>query len=190
MTRQLLFVQGGGEGAHDDWDDKLVASLERALGPDYAVRYPRMPNEADPKFAAWSAALRAEIDALEDGAILVGHSVGAAVLVHTLAEAPGRRTPAGIFLIAAPFIGDGGWPSDEIAPKPDLGARLPAQSAVFLYQGDADDTVPLAHADHYARAIPQTVVRRLQGRDHQLNNDLSAVATDILALAQRSNSKT
>jgi hypothetical protein len=41
MTRQLLFVQGGGgENAHDVWDSKLVESLERELGPDYEVRYP------------------------------------------------------------------------------------------------------------------------------------------------------
>ena len=47
-TKQLLFVQGGGKGTHDAWDNKLVASLEQALGPDYAIRYPRMPDEGDP----------------------------------------------------------------------------------------------------------------------------------------------
>jgi len=34
----------------------------------------------------------------------------------------------------------------------------------------------------YARAIPQAVVRRLTGRDHQLNNDMSEVAADIRRL--------
>jgi hypothetical protein len=57
MTTHVLFIQGGGEGAHDEWDNKLVASLERALGPAYDVRYPRMPNEGDPNFRTWSAAL-------------------------------------------------------------------------------------------------------------------------------------
>ena len=182
MTRQLLFVQGGGEGVHDAWDNKLVASLEQALGPGWDIRYPRMPQEADPKFAAWKAALLGEIAGLDNGAILVGHSVGATVLVHSLAEDPPARTPAGVFLIAAPFVGDGGWPSDEVTPKPDLGALLPARSAVFLYQGDADDTVPMAHADHYAKAIPQAVIRRLPGRDHQLGDDLSEVVADIRGL--------
>jgi hypothetical protein len=55
MTNQVLFIQGGGEGTHDEWDNKIVDSLKRELGPDYAVRYPRMPNEADPKYAAWKA---------------------------------------------------------------------------------------------------------------------------------------
>jgi hypothetical protein len=46
VTMQMLFVQGGSEGAYDE-DAKLVANLRSALGPGYVVRYPVMPNEAD-----------------------------------------------------------------------------------------------------------------------------------------------
>ena len=46
-TRQILFIQGGGAGAHDEWDDKLVESLRQELGGGYEVRYPRMPDEGD-----------------------------------------------------------------------------------------------------------------------------------------------
>lgn len=52
MTKQALFVQGGGEGTHEAWDNNILASLERELGPDYAIRYPRMPREANPTYAA------------------------------------------------------------------------------------------------------------------------------------------
>jgi hypothetical protein len=45
-----LFIQGGGAGSHDEWENKLVDSLRRELGPDYDVRYPRMPKEADPSY--------------------------------------------------------------------------------------------------------------------------------------------
>src|SRR5262249_3779588 len=64
MSRQLLFVQGGGAGAHDEWDDKLVDSLKRELGPNVEIRYPRMPSEDDPSYAAWSAALWKEVASL------------------------------------------------------------------------------------------------------------------------------
>ena len=74
MPHQVLFIQGGGSGAHDEWDNKLVDSLRRELGPDYEVHYPRMPNEADPNYARWKAALEKEFSGLSDGAILVGHS--------------------------------------------------------------------------------------------------------------------
>lgn len=44
-TQQILFIQGGGAGVHDEWDDKLVDSLRRELGDGPGVRYPRMPGE-------------------------------------------------------------------------------------------------------------------------------------------------
>jgi len=92
--RDVLFVQGAGEGVHADWDIHLVSSLRRELGPGYDVRYPRMP-------------------------------------------------------------------------------------------GEDDREVPVAHVDRYAAAIPHAHVHRLEGRDHQLNNDLSEVAREIRELASR-----
>lgn len=181
MAKQILFVQGGGEDVHDAWDDKLVASLTRALGSGYAVRYPRMPAEDDPSYPAWKAALAAEFTSLEDGAILVGHSIGGTILLHALAQQPPKRRFGGLFLIAAPFIGEGGWPSDDIAGR-DLPERLPPALPVFLYHGTADEIVPGAHVHLHAKTIPHAVVRMLAGRDHQLDNDLDDVARDILAL--------
>ena len=182
MVRQILFVQGGGEDVHDAWDTKLVDSLRREVGPGYEIRYPRMPNEADPAFATWRAALETELDSLRDGAIVVGHSIGGTVLINALAE----RTPnvglGAIILIATPFIGPGGWPSDDIEPRPNLGARLPPGVPVALYHGEKDDTVPIAHVELYARAIPRARVHRLAGRDHQLDNNLTEVAIEIRGL--------
>src|SRR6185437_8506175 len=173
MTRQVLFVQGGGEGVHDQWDDKLVASLEHELGKGCAVRYPRMPNEADSNYAAWKAALLGEFDSLEDGAIVVGHSIGGCILIHSLAQQRASRShrPGGLFLIAAPFIGEGGWLSDGIKPRPDLSERLPpgvptrsaatARSATPLHTAQATpsarstaDAPPAgsAHSDRLATA--------------------------------------
>src|SRR4051812_18792881 len=70
MTVELLFVQGGGDGTHDEWDNKLVDSLAGALGRHYRIRYPRMPDEDDPRYASWKATLIDEYKRLQDGAIL------------------------------------------------------------------------------------------------------------------------
>lgn len=182
MKRQILFVQGGGEGVHEEWDSKLVESLRRELGPDYEVRYPLMPNEADPKFASWKRRLDKELATLPNGAVVVGHSIGGTIVINVLAKRAPSVALGAIVLIDAPFVGRGGWPSDDIAPRSDLGAHLPTGVPVFLYHGDEDEIAPVAHVDLYATAIPRAHVRRLAGRDHQLNNDLSEVATDIRAL--------
>lgn len=182
MTQQVLFVQGGGKRVHDEWDNKLVDNLERELGREYVVRYPRMPHEADPNYPDWKAALKREFAGLADGAILIGHSIGGTILIRTLADDPPKRTIGGIFLIAAPFVGDGGWLSDDIEPFSDLDARLPEHTPIYLYHGSKDQTAPSGHVELYAKSIPQAVVRRLAGRDHQLNNDMSDVAADIRRL--------
>ena len=181
--KQVLFIQGAGRGAHANWDIKLVESLRRELGPGYEVRYPHMPNEAAPKFASWQRALEKEFSALHGGAVVVGHSVGGAIMIHAIAKQPPRVELGAIALIAAPFIGEGGWESEDIVPRSDFAQILPPDAPVLLYHGDKDTTVPIAHVELYAKAIPHAQVRRLADRDHQLNDDLSEVATAIRELS-------
>jgi len=178
-TTQVLFVQGAGSGTYDEWDSRMVDSLRRELGDSYDVRYPRLPDEDDPRYATWSAAIRREIAALDDGAVVVGHSVGGTILVHALAERPPARELALIVLVAAPFVGAGGWPGDEFELPDDLGARLPRGVPVRVFHGLGDETVPPSHADRYADALPQALLYRLPGRDHQLDDDLGEVARVI-----------
>jgi uncharacterized protein len=174
----VLFVQGAGEGAHEA-DAKLAASLRKALGPDYEVRYPVMPDEGSPDTAVWRRRVAEEAAAMGDDAILVGHSAGAMTLVMFLAEGEPAQRIAGVFLIAAPFCGDGGWQIEELRVPADLGDRLAPGLPVFLYHGREDEVVPFTHLGLYAKALPQAVIRALPGRNHQLNDDLSEVAADI-----------
>ena len=84
-------------------------------------------------------------------------------------------------LIATPFVGAGGWPADEfeLPTTSARGCHLAFRS--HLFHGPDDDTAPPAHADLYAKAIPQAQLHLLPGRDHQLGNDLTEVAAAIQA---------
>jgi pimeloyl-ACP methyl ester carboxylesterase len=178
----VLFIQGGGEGTHDDWDDKLVDSLRRELGDGYEIRYPQMPAEDDPSDAAWRPAIMRAIATLDGGAVVVGHSVGGTILIHALAADPPSVQLAAIVLIAAPFVGAGGWPADEFELPGDLGAKLPRGVPVHVFHGLDDETAPPTHASLYARAIPHAHLHLIPGRDHQLHNELGEVAREIGAL--------
>ncbi len=178
---ELLFVQGAGENVHDAWDDKLVGSLGRALGDGFDIRYPRMPHEDDPSYASWKPVLEEQFRTLRHGAILVGHSVGATMLLRLLAEPVAVTRFAGLVFIAAPFLGDEGWSAGEFHFPRDLGTRLPQGVPIHFFHGLDDTTVPPSHTELYARAIPQARVHFLPGRDHQLNNELGEVAMAILS---------
>jgi hypothetical protein len=142
-----------------------------------------MPGEEDPTAAGWGPAIRQGLAGLAPGAIVVGHSVGATILIQTLLERPSPVDLGAIILLAAPFVGEGGWPADEFALPSNLGARLPSGVPVHIFHGLADETVPPVHADLYARAIAQAQVHRLPGRDHQLGDDLAEVADALRSVA-------
>jgi predicted alpha/beta hydrolase family esterase len=99
-----------------------------------------------------------------------------------LADGPLERRVAGVFLIAAPFIGDGGWPSEGLRPTKQLALALHKTPPLYFYQGRDDETVPVSHIEMFATAFPAATIRRLEGRNHQLNDDLSEVAHDITLL--------
>jgi pimeloyl-ACP methyl ester carboxylesterase len=180
--KQVLFVHGAGEGAYDA-DAKLAADLRDQLGPDYKVHCPRMPNESAPDAAVWKRRLAKEIAAMGSGAIVVGHSAGATVALVAVAERAIKQRLAGLFLVSAPFCGGGGWHIEGFDLPTDLDRGIPAGTPIFFYHGRDDETVPIAHVGLYAKAIPGAVVRRLSGRNHQLNDDLSEVALDIKRVA-------
>src|SRR6187549_2006686 len=86
MTRQILFIHGGGgEGAYEE-DGILAASLQKALGSACEVRYPKMPLEESAGYSDWKAQIAMEFSAVDDELILVAHSVGGSILLKYLSE--------------------------------------------------------------------------------------------------------
>ena len=181
LNKQVLFIQGAGKGAYEE-DGKLVKSLRERLGTEYNVRYPKMPEEEDQGYEAWKALLSKELGALEGNAILVGHSVGSSMLLKYLSEENVKTAIAGIFLIAAPYWGAGGWQMDEFTLDEGSASEILKGLPVFLYHSRDDDIVPFAHLAWHAEKFPQATIREFDGRGHQFNNDLSEVAADIKGL--------
>src|SRR4029079_17787089 len=123
MTKLVLFIQGGGEGAHKE-DAPLAASLQKALGTEYDVRYPRMPGESNPDMQTWTAKITRELAALDGEVILVGHSVGGAALLKYFSEEKVEKAIAGLFLIATPAWDEENWNFDDLRLPSDLAAKL------------------------------------------------------------------
>jgi len=179
MTRQLLFVQGGGTGAHDA-DAPLAASLEAALGDRFALHYPCMPDEANPQLAAWARHIAAECAQLQAPLTLVGHSLGGTSLLRGLAEGWIDAEVDGLYLLAAPARDGGDWDFEDLALPADLARRLAAIAHVALYQCRDDEVVPFAHLALHAKQLPRAVVRARAHGGHQFGEDLRFLAHDIL----------
>jgi uncharacterized protein len=181
MKKYVLFVHGGGEGAYEE-DRKLAADLRDVLGTAYDVRYPKMPDEDHPEYGAWRGRISKDLAAVDGEVILVGHSAGAFVLLKYLSEEAVEKPFAGLFLVAPPYVGSGGWEIEEDALRQDFSSKLPEGLPVFLYHSRDDEVVPFAHLALYKEKLPQATVREFDGRGHQFNYDLSEVAWDIKRL--------
>jgi predicted alpha/beta hydrolase family esterase len=153
--------------------------LQDALGTEYHVLYPQMPNEEDPEDEPWIAQISKELASVDDKVILVGHSAGGAVLLKYLLKEPVYQPVAGVFLISIPFWGPEDEEADTYTLREGFASHLPKGVPIFLYHSRDDEWVPFTHLAMYAGRIPQATIREFDGRGHQFNNDLSEVAADI-----------
>jgi uncharacterized protein len=181
MKKQVLFIQGAGEGAYEE-DAKLEASLQDALGVEYNIIYPKMPNEENPEDEAWMTQISKELALLEGKVILVGHSAGGAVLLKYLLKENVGKPIAGIFLISIPYWDPEDEQGEDYPLHEGFASQLPTGVPIFLYHSRDDEWVPFAHLGRYAEKIPGAIIREFDGRGHQFNNNLSEVATDINSL--------
>ena len=181
MPRQILFIQGGGGREDYAADAALVNSLETYLGGTYRIHYPFLPTESTPDFGRLEQIAR-EMESLPDPIVLVGHSLGASMLLKYLSEYPVKKEIKGVFLLATPlWKGPEAWKSG-FKLKPDFPHGLPEGLPLFLYHSRDDEVVPFTHFDSYRTMLPGAVFREIPAGGHQLNNDLMAVAEDIKRL--------
>jgi predicted alpha/beta hydrolase family esterase len=179
-TTHVLFIQGGGAGAHDV-DARLAESLQHALGHGYDVCFPRMPDEADPAVESWKREISAQLSHLHGKIVLVAHSVGGSLLLRYLSEERVDRLIAGLFLLAAPSWDEDRWNFDDLKLLPDIADRLSSIPRIFLYHSRDDEDVPFAHLTLHAARLPTAIVREVASGGHQFGNDLTDVARDIRA---------
>lgn len=180
MAQNVLFLQGGGDGAYDA-DKKLADSLQRQLGSDYAVAYPQIGDGESTDYDDWRGVIDDFVRRGDEDMILVGHSLGASFLVKYLSQAGVPKRFAGLFLMSAPYWGEEGWEADDTILPPDGDWQMP-DAPTFLYHAQDDEVAPFSHQAIYARRLPNAIVRVFAHGGHQLGEDLSAVAADIRGL--------
>jgi predicted alpha/beta hydrolase family esterase len=138
-----------------------------------------MTHAGRPKYQAWKAKIAREPSRLEGEIILVGHSLGASVLLKVLSEEIFAGCVTSVYLIAPPYWGMENWEVDQYKLQGDFAAKLPEDLPIVFYHSRDDDIVPFSHLELYREKLPQATFNTLDGRGHYFNNDLSMVAQDI-----------
>ena len=178
--RNVLFIHGAGE--QNEGGGALPRALRAGLGADVRLAAPIMPNPGAPDAAAWQAALGEHLGGQQLPLVLVGHSLGGSLILKYLADHAKPAGLAGVVSIAAPFWGVPEWELSNGQLPPGFEARLSELPRVVLYHSRDDDEVPVSHLDRYAEALPQAVVRKVDGRGHMFDDgNVADIVGDILA---------
>lgn len=182
MKKEVLFVHCAGPQGHHEGSDFLITHLRKALGDDYEIHSPIMPDPENPHYTLWSRRLKKELNAMEGERILIGHSLGGSVLLKYLSEEKAGKPVAGLFVVAAPFWGKEDWEVDEYLLKKNFSSHLDGVKNVYLYHSKDDEVVPVTHLNYYAKELPGSIPREVIDRGHLFGKGLPELVEDIKAL--------
>jgi predicted alpha/beta hydrolase family esterase len=182
IMKEIFFVHSAGPQGHHEGSDYLVRYLIDALGPGYRISHPVMPDPENPHYNDWRSRLRKELASASNELILVGHSLGASVLLKYLSEEKLRPHIAGLFLISAVYWGKEDWDVKEYVLKRNFTSKLPPIERIFLYHSRDDEVVPVSHVRYYAEELPNATVREFEHRGHLFGKGLPELIEDIKGL--------
>lgn len=179
MRNEIFFVHSAGPQNFTTGSNKLVSYLSASLGKGFRLHNPPLPDTENHRYMAWKMALQSALPVGGNKAALVGHSLGGSVIVKYLSEGLCQMPIAGLFLVAAPFWGLRGWSVDEFKLQHDFQAKLPVIDNIFIYHSCNDKWVPYSHGEAYAKALPGSVLRSIDGNDHEFSSGLPVLVNDI-----------
>jgi len=182
MTRKILFIQGGGDEGYEA-DKALVNSLKEYLGQKYNIDYPKLEtNDSLPDFG-WTQQIEEKVLQTEENVFIVGHSLGASMLLKYLSEKSFSKKIKGIFLVSTPFwSGNEDWKTG-LKLQDNFSEKLPGELPIFFYHCKDDEVAPISHLDQYKQKITRATFREIKCGGHQLSNDLTVVGEDISLLS-------
>jgi predicted alpha/beta hydrolase family esterase len=181
--KQILFAHSGGEqGSQGKGSFDLVSALKAELSNEYKIHCPIIDDPEAPTYEKWKILFSREFNKIEEPIILVGHSLGSSMLLKYLSEENPNTSISGLFLVATPLWGKGGWDVDDFVLQKNFEATLIHISKVCLYHCKNDSIVPFDHLAFYKKAFPNSTVRELNGKDHAFAKGLPELVSDIKEL--------
>lgn len=130
MKKQILFIQGGGDNGYEA-DKSLAASLQKVMGDDYNIQYPELGSDESLPDFGWVQQIHKVIAGMKSHFFLVGHSLGASMILKYLTENTADKNIKAIFLAATPFwSGNEDW-KQGLKLKENFEHKLPNQIPIF-----------------------------------------------------------
>ncbi len=191
MKKQLIHIHGG--ESFDTYDDYMaflkgydigeISSekqikwrdrYEEFLGDNWQIIRPQMPSPRNAKYNEWEIWFNKHVPYLQDGVILVGHSLGANFLAQYLS---GNTLPikiGQIHLVAGCYGWHGGFKLSDVLPNIEQQC-----DNIFIYHSKDDDVVSYDSAEKYKSALPKAKLITFTNRKHFLQSEFPELIKNI-----------
>lgn len=187
--KQLVFIHGGEAYSNpDDYELALkketvsleyqekkrwhyVPALQSALGDDWQVIRPDMPCEANAKYDHWKLWFEKYIPYLEDGVVLVGHSLGAMFLARYLSENSLPVSVSKLVLAAGAFTRWRAEPGEEdgeyfYVHLDNFNTLEQSADALYIVHSTDDPLVPYSNAKKFEEHLPSAELVTFTDKGH------------------------
>lgn len=164
-------------------ENRWKSSLSKALGSNYDVLQPKMPNPSDAKYAEWKIWFEKFLPLLDQKIILVGHSLGGIFLAKYLSDESIGKDVLATFLVAAPFDDTDAEYSLADFQLPDSLAKFAEQSRIIrFYHSTDDDVVKYSDLAKYQAKLPYALASVFSDRGHFSQEHFPELVADIQAV--------
>jgi predicted alpha/beta hydrolase family esterase len=194
MKKQVIIIHGGDSfAAYEEFLDSLKnwevslesflpkcdwkSVLQSKLGEEYEILSPRMPNKQNAKYEEWKIWFERMTPFIQDGVILIGHSLGGLFLAKYLSENNFSKKIEALFLIAAPHSQT--QDISSFALEADLQKVAEQCRNIHLYQSQDDAVVPENEAERYKKAWPEAQLHIFQDRGHFNQENFPEIVEEI-----------
>jgi len=161
-----------------DWK----GNLQKDLGEKYEVLSPRMPNKQNAKYDEWKIWLERLLPFVENGVILIGHSMGGLFLTKYLSENTFSKKIGALFLVASPY--DLGGKVREFRLASGLQEVWGQCQNIHIFQSEDDPLVAMAEAKKYQEAWPGAKMHIFTDRGHFNQETFPELVEEIKKLSQ------
>ncbi len=198
MRPQIFVIHGG--DAFDTYEEYLAnlraktTTLERlsARGWKLSLRdrladiadvyTPEMPNKQNAKYAEWKIWFGKIVPLMNDGVVLVGHSLGGIFLAKYLSEEILPTKIRATLLVAPPFNTATNHPLADFNLGEELHKLQDRGGEIVFYHSRDDQVVPYSNLEDYRRALPLARYVSFENRGHFNQESFLEIEEDLRKL--------
>ncbi len=149
-------------------------NLQDELGENFQVIKPNMPSERNAKYDEWVIWFEKLYPYLNEGIILVGHSLGATFLAKYVSENILSVSIDQLHLVAGAICVKGGFDFAKSLEKIEKQCKN-----IFIYHSTDDFVVDFSEGLKYKEMLPSAEFVQFEDRNHFLQEDFPEIIKNI-----------